>query len=41
MWIFISRLILKNRIIIILLIAGITVFMVKKGRDVNAVLQYG
>jgi len=33
MWIFISRLILKNRIIIILLIAGITVFMVKKGRD--------
>ncbi|MGY8955114.1 MAG: efflux RND transporter permease subunit [Flavobacteriales bacterium] len=35
MWIFLSRLILKNRIIIILLIAGITVFMVKKGRDVR------
>jgi len=35
MWIFLSRLILKNRIIIILLIAGITVFMVKKGRDVG------
>ena len=35
MWIFISRLILKNRIIIILLIVGITVFMVKKGRDVR------
>ena len=35
MWIFLSRLILKNRIIIILLIAGITVFMVKKGRDVS------
>lgn len=35
MWIFLSRLILKNRIIIILLIAGLTVFMVKKGRDVR------
>jgi predicted RND superfamily exporter protein len=35
MWIFLSRLILKNRIIIILLIAGVTVFMVKKGRDVR------
>jgi len=35
MWIFLSRLILKNRIIIILLIAGITVFMVKKGGDVR------
>ena len=35
MWIFISRLILKNRIIIILLIAGTTVFMAKKGRDVR------
>jgi len=35
MWIFISRLILKNRLIIILLISAITVFMVKNGRDVN------
>ena len=35
MWIFLSRLILKKRIIIILLIAGLTVFMVKKGRDVR------
>ena len=35
MWIFISRLILKNRFIIILLISAITVFMVKNGRDVN------
>jgi len=35
MWIFLSRLILKNRIIIILLIAGITIFMVKKARDVR------
>ena len=35
MWIFISRLILKNRIVIILLIAGISIFMVNKGRDVR------
>ena len=35
MWIFISRLILKNRIIIILLIVGLTIFMVKKGGDVR------
>ena len=35
MWIFISRLILQNRIIIILLVAGITFFMVNKGRDVR------
>jgi len=35
MWIFISRLILKNRIIIILLIAGITVFAANKGGDVR------
>ena len=35
MWIFLSRLILKNRIIIILLIAAVTIFMAKEGRDVQ------
>jgi len=35
MWIFISRLILTNRVIIILLITGVTFFMIKKGADVN------
>ena len=35
MWIFLSRLILKNRIIIILLIAVVTIFMAKEGRDVQ------
>ena len=35
MWRFLSELILKNRIIIILLIAGITAFMVHKGKDVR------
>jgi uncharacterized protein len=33
MWGFLSRLIFKNRVIIILLIAGITIFMVNKGKD--------
>ena len=35
MWIFLSRLILKNRIIIILCIAVATIFMAKQGRDVQ------
>ena len=33
MWRFLSRLILKNRIIIILIIAGATTFMVQKGKE--------
>ena len=35
MWIFLSRLILKNRIIIILFITLVTIFMAKEGRDVQ------
>ena len=35
MWRFISELILKNRIIIILLIAGITTFMIQQGKNVR------
>ena len=35
MWRFLSELILKNRIIIILLIAGITTFMIQQGKNVR------
>ena len=33
MWKFLSNLILKNRIVIIILIAMLTVFMIKKGKE--------
>ena len=35
MWRFLSELILKNRIIIILLIAGVTTFMIQQGKNVR------
>ena len=35
MWRFLSELILKNRIIIILLIAGVTTFMIQQGKNVH------